>query len=76
VSDGGSEKKEQKKKGGKENDPSNVITEVLLQRYRGDLRYSRMHNQFFVYGGKHPGLWVSPGGVRYEGKGYAMIWKP
>jgi P4 family phage/plasmid primase-like protien len=68
VSDGGSEKKEQKKKGGKENDPSNVITEVLLQRYRGDLRYSRMHNQFFVYGGKHPGLWSPLGELDMKGR--------
>ena len=68
VSGGGSGEEDQKKKGGKKNDSPNVVAEVLLQRYKGNLRYSRMHNQFFVYGGKHPGLWSPLGGVRYEGK--------
>ena len=65
---GGFGAEDQKKKGGKENDPSNVITEVLLQQYRGDLRYSRMHNQFFAYGSKHPGLWSPLGELDMKGR--------
>lgn len=68
VSGGGSEEEDQKKKGGKKNDSPNVIAEVLLQRYKGNLRYSRMHNQFFVYGGKHPGLWSPLGELDMKGK--------
>ena len=68
VSGGGSEGEDQKKKGGKKNDSPNVIAEVLLQRYKGNLRYSRMHNQFFVYGGKHPGLWSPLGELDMKGK--------
>lgn len=65
---GGSGAEDQKKKGGKENDPSNVITEVLLQQYKGNLRYSRMHNQFFAYEGKHPGLWSPLGELDMKGR--------
>jgi P4 family phage/plasmid primase-like protien len=39
------------------NPSPDVITSILLQRYKGNVRYSRMHNQFFIYGARHPGLW-------------------
>jgi P4 family phage/plasmid primase-like protien len=66
--EGGSDEGEQKKGGGKQNHSADVITGVLLQQYKGNLRYSRMHNQFFVYGGKHPGLWSPLGESDMKGK--------
>jgi hypothetical protein len=46
VKEEGSENKNNKEGRGKENESSDVITQVLLQAYKGNLRYSRMHNQF------------------------------
>jgi phage/plasmid-associated DNA primase len=61
VSGGGSEEEEQGKEGGKRNPSADTVTSILLQTYKGNLRYSRMHNQFFLYGCKHPGLWSALG---------------
>jgi P4 family phage/plasmid primase-like protien len=58
---GGLEEEEVKGKGGKRNESADTVTGILLQMYKGDLRYSRMHNQFFLYGHKHPGLWSAMG---------------
>ena len=52
----------------KENDSSDIITGVLLQGYKGNLLYSRLHNQFFIYGDKHPGLWSSLGELDMKGR--------
>lgn len=47
-----------KEKEGKVRNPaSNVITDILLQEYKGNLRFSKTHNQFFVYEYKGKGLW-------------------
>ena len=61
AKDWGLEEEEVKGKGGKRNDSADTVTGILLQMYKGDLRYSRMHNQFFLYGHKHPGLWSAMG---------------
>ena len=68
VKEEGSENKNNKEGRGKENESSDVITQVLLQAYKGNLRYSRMHNQFFIYGYKHPGLWSSLGELDMKGR--------
>ena len=68
VKEEGSENKSNKEGRGKENESSDVITQVLLQAYKGNLRYSRMHNQFFIYGYKHPGLWSSLGELDMKGR--------
>jgi putative DNA primase/helicase len=65
---GGADKKENRDNRSKDNESSDVITEVLLQTYGGSLRYSRMHNQFFMYGYKHPGLWSSLGELDMKGR--------
>lgn len=39
------------------NASSNVICDMLLGMYKGDLRYSIPHGQFFLYGKERPGLW-------------------
>jgi P4 family phage/plasmid primase-like protien len=57
-----------KKNKSKRNPSSDEITCVLLQRYKGNLRYSRMHNQFFIYGIKHPGLWSPLGEADMKGE--------
>lgn len=49
--------KEKNKEGKVRNPASNVITDVLLQEYKGNLRFSKTHNQFFVYEYKGKGLW-------------------
>lgn len=43
--------------GGGRNPPSNVITDILLQEYKGNLRFSKTHNQFFIYEYRGRGLW-------------------
>ena len=68
VKEEGSENKSNKEGRGKENESSDVITQVLLQAYKGNLRYSRIHNQFFIYGYKHPGLWSSLGELDMKGR--------
>ena len=61
TDEGGYDDGEQYGEGGKRNPSADVVTGLLLQTYKGNLRYSRMHNQFFIYGSKHPGLWSSLG---------------
>jgi len=39
------------------NPSSNVVTDVLLQMYNGDLLFSQPHGQFFLYEHKSVGLW-------------------
>ena len=41
------------------NPSSNVVTDVLLQMYNGDLLFSQPHGQFFLYEHKGVGLWSS-----------------
>jgi P4 family phage/plasmid primase-like protien len=41
------------------NPSSNVITDVVLGLYKGDLLYSQPHGQFFLYQKEAPGLWSS-----------------
>jgi P4 family phage/plasmid primase-like protien len=60
--------KEQRKR----NQPANEIADLLLQVYKGDLRYSQPHGQFYFYELEHKGLW-SPltkvemmGGIRHR----------
>jgi putative DNA primase/helicase len=52
---------DQAEKRGKHNPSADTVTGILLQMYRGNLRYSRMHNQFFLYEHRHPGLWSALG---------------
>jgi len=40
------------------NPSSDTIAAMLLGRYQGDLLYSKMHDQFFMYGARGPGLWA------------------
>ena len=47
-----------KKEKNKSNPSSDVITSTLLSEYKGDLLYSKSHDQFFIYGAKGPGLWA------------------
>jgi phage/plasmid-associated DNA primase len=61
VSGGGSEGEGQEKEKGKRNPSADTVTSILLQTYKGNLRYSRMHNQFFLYAYRHPGLWSALG---------------
>jgi phage/plasmid-associated DNA primase len=48
-------------KGGKDqrsrNPSSNVVTDVVLDLYKGDLLFSQPHGQFFMYQKDAPGLW-------------------
>jgi phage/plasmid-associated DNA primase len=50
-----------KGRGGKEqktrNPSSDVITSILLQDYKGNLRYSQSHGAFFMYQYQRKGLW-------------------
>ena len=41
------------------NPSSNVVTDVLLQMYSGNLLFSQPHGQFFLYEYKERGLWSS-----------------
>ena len=70
------ERRADEKRGGKDqrqrNPSSNVVTDVLLQMYNGDLLFSQPHGQFFLYEHKSVGLW-SPltkveiiGDIRYK----------
>ena len=48
-----------KEKGRSNRNPStDVITSTLLSEYKGNLLYSKTHDQFFMYGVKGPGLWA------------------
>jgi putative DNA primase/helicase len=67
TKNGGDEDGDTNEKKGKRNPSADVITDILLQMYQGDLRYSRMHNQFFVYGARYPGLWSSLGEADMKG---------
>lgn len=40
------------------NPSSDTVAAMLLGRYQGDLLYSKMHDQFFMYGARGPGLWA------------------
>lgn len=62
-----SSKDDSKDKGGKRNPSADVIADILLQQYQGNLRFSRMHNQFFIYQHRHPGLWSSVGEADMKG---------
>tara|TARA_R100001224_G_scaffold35652_1_gene20211 strand:+ start:2165 stop:4771 length:2607 start_codon:yes stop_codon:yes gene_type:complete len=39
------------------NASADVVSDQLLQMYKGDLRFSITHDQFFMYAHKAPGLW-------------------
>jgi len=39
------------------NPSANEITDLLIQMYKGKLRFSQSHSQFFLYELEHPGLW-------------------
>ena len=45
------------KKGKVQNSSSDVIADMLLSMYQGNLRYSIPHGQFFEYGRERLGLW-------------------
>ena len=63
-----SSNKKEKEDGQSNRNPSpDVITDILLQRYKGNVRFSRMHNQFFMYGARHPGLWSPLGELDMKG---------
>ena len=50
------------------NPSSDVISQILLQTYKGNLKYSQQQNCFFIYEYKSKGLWSALSDIEMKGE--------